>query len=204
MIENPSGLKGRGKPRDEVLRESILKAAAEVLLEKGFKHFTMEGVAARAGASKVTIYKWWSSKGTLALDGFFHTITDSIAFPQTASARDDVERQLTAVIKRFTTTSAGRAILELIGGAQEDPDLKRELRVRYIQPRRELAAVAFARLLGWDLEERKEELHAVTDQVYGAIYNRLLFGLLPLDENFARELVDFWVAKVAMPGGPGV
>ncbi len=43
MSETMSGLKGRGKPRDEALRESILKAAAEVLLEKGFKHFTMEG-----------------------------------------------------------------------------------------------------------------------------------------------------------------
>lgn len=172
-----------------------MKAAADQLLEKGYKQFTIEGVAARAQASKVTIYKWWPSKGCLALDGFFLTITDSIAFPQTDSPRDDVERQLAAVIQRFTSTPAGRAIKELIGAAQEDPELKRELNARYIQPRRELAAVAFARLLGWDPVVDKVELHAVTDQVYGAIYNRLLFGLEPLDENFARQLVAFWAPK---------
>ncbi len=136
----------------------------------------------------------------MALDGFFHSIHDSIAFPETASARDDVEHQLAAVIERFTTTPSGRAILELIGGAQEDQDLKRELRIRYIQPRRELAALAFARLFGWDPVQRKEELHAVTDQVYGAIYNRLLFGLVPLDKDFARQLVDHWAPRAAEPG----
>ena len=187
--------RGRGKQRDEGLREIILKAAAELLLEKGYKRFTIEGVAAKAKASKVTIYKWWSSKGTLALDGYVHSITDSIAFPQTDSPRHDVERQLAALIVRLTTTPTGRAIMELIGAAQEDPELKRELSVRYIQPRREIAASAFARLLGWDPDISKESLAAVTDQVYGAIYNRLLFGLTPLDENFAHQLVEFWVAK---------
>jgi len=187
--------RGRGKPRDENLRNTIVQAAAEVLLEKGYRRFTMEGVAARAQASKVTIYKWWSSKGTLALDGYVHCITDSIAFPQSESPRDDVVRQLTAVIEGLTSTPMGRAITELIGAAQEDPDLKRELSIRYIQPRRDLAAQAFARLLGGDPVDRREELHAVTDQVYGAIYQRLLFALAPLDGNFARQLVDFWVPR---------
>lgn len=183
---------GRGKPRDENLRLSIVAASAELLLELGYRRFTIEGVAARAGASKVTIYKWWPSKGSLALDGFFFAVTDSISFPSTSSPRADVEAQLSSVILAFTTTASGRAIVELIGAAQEDPDLKRELAARYIQPRREIAAVAFARFLGWDLETRRDELHAVTDQVYGAIYNRLLFGLAPLDAAFARQLIEFW------------
>jgi AcrR family transcriptional regulator len=186
---------GRGKPRDEKLRESILGASAELLLENGFKKFTIEGVAARAKASKVTIYKWWPSKGCLALDGFVHVITESITFARTRSPRKDVENQLAALIRMLTGTPAGRAIMELIGAAQEDPELKRELNVRYIQPRREIAGLAFARLLGWNPVEKKEALYAVTDQVYGAIYNRLLFGLTPLDEDFARRLVEFWVAK---------
>jgi AcrR family transcriptional regulator len=192
-MANTSERQGRGKPRDENLRETILKAAVEILLENGFRRFTIEGVAARAQASKVTIYKWWPSKGALALDGFVHSITDAIAFPETDSPRTDVESQLQALIVNLTTTPAGRAIVELIGAAQEDPDLKRELSVRYIQPRREIAARAFARMLRWDPVAQRETLFAVTDQVYGAIYNRLLFGLEPLDDNFARQLVGFWV-----------
>ncbi|HTH14153.1 MAG TPA: TetR/AcrR family transcriptional regulator [Spirochaetia bacterium] len=184
--------RGRGKPRDAQLRREIVTAAAEVLLERGYTGFTIEGVAARAGASKVTIYKWWASKGTLALDGYVEGITEAIAFPQTDSPRQDIELQLTAVIQRLTTTASGRAMVELIGAAQEDADLKRELSARYIQPRRDLAARAFGRLLGWDPLARKEELNAITDQVYGAVYNRLLFGLEPLDAGFASRLVAFW------------
>jgi len=196
-MEKEPGHQGRGKPRDENLRRTILQAASEILLEKGFKRFTMEGVAARAGASKVTLYKWWPSKGALALDGYVHGITDAIAFPQTESPRHDVERQLAAQIERLTTTPTGRAIMELIGAAQEDPDLKRELNVRYIQPRREIAAPAFARLLGWNLTVQREAVYAVADQVYGAIYNRLLFGITPLDAGFARTLVEFWTSRAA-------
>ncbi len=186
------GRKGRGKVRDEVLHKAILEAAAAILIGVGFKRFTMEGVAARAKASKVTIYKWWPTKAALALDAYVHAITGSIALPETGSPRKDVEYQLAALIKWLTTTSSGRAIKELIGAAQEDPDLKRELTLRYIQPRREIAARAFARMLGWDPVEKKDSLYVVTDQVYGAIYNRLLFGLAPLDETLARQLVDFW------------
>lgn len=186
---------GRGKPRDENLRKTILEASAALLLELGYRRFTIEGVAARSGASKVTLYRWWPSKGSLALDGYVHAVTDAIAFAQTDSPRRDVETQLAAVIHGLTSTASGRAILELIGAAQEDPELKKELNVRYIQPRREIAAVAFARFLGWDLETRLEDLHAVTDQVYGAIYNRLLFGLTPLDPSFAERLIEFWVPQ---------
>jgi AcrR family transcriptional regulator len=187
--------RGRGKPRDTQLRQDIVRAAGEVLLERGYRGFTIEGVAARAGASKVTIYKWWTSKGTLALDGYVEGITEAIAFGQTDSPWHDVVRQLTAVIERLTTTASGRAMRELIGAAQEDPDLKRELSARYIQPRRDLAAQAFGRLLGWDPVVRHEDLNAITDQVYGAIYNRLLFGLEPLDGGFAARLVAFWAPE---------
>ena len=194
-MEEAPQRRGRGKPRDQNLRETILKAAAELLLEKGFKGFTIEEVAARSGASKVTIYRWLNTRGTLALDAYMYAVTDAFAFGQSESPRADIERQLAAVIEKLTRTAAGRAIMELIGGAQEDPQLKRELAARYIQPRRELAGAAFARLFGWDYSANKERLAAITDQVYGAIYNRLLFGLEPLDASFARELVDFWADR---------
>ena len=50
-MEKGSLPRGRGKPRDENLRETILLASSELLLEKGFRHFTIEGVAARSKAS---------------------------------------------------------------------------------------------------------------------------------------------------------
>jgi AcrR family transcriptional regulator len=113
--------RGRGKVRDTALRDTILEAAASLLLEVGYRKFTMEGVAARSGASKVTLYKWSPTKGVLALAAFTQRITTRLEFPETDSPRDDVRRHLSNLITMLTTTSEGRALRELIGAAQEDP-----------------------------------------------------------------------------------
>ena len=48
----------RGRPRSEKARDAILGAAAELLLEEGLDAVSMDAVAARAGVSKATIYRW--------------------------------------------------------------------------------------------------------------------------------------------------
>ena len=47
-----------GRPRSVASRDAILKAAYQILNETGLAGFTVEGVAARAGAGKATIYRW--------------------------------------------------------------------------------------------------------------------------------------------------
>src|SRR6478735_8739176 len=69
MTDRPRRGRGR-RPADEV-RKEILDAAAELLFAEGMGGFTIEKVANLSGASKMTIYKWWPSKGALALDGYF-------------------------------------------------------------------------------------------------------------------------------------
>ena len=62
----------RGRPRSEKAREAILAAAAELLLERGLGAVSMDAVAEQAGVSKATIYRWWPTKETLALDALYH------------------------------------------------------------------------------------------------------------------------------------
>ena len=56
----------RGRPRREEVDESILQAALEVLSAEGFASMSMDAVAERAGVSKPTIYRRWSTKIELA------------------------------------------------------------------------------------------------------------------------------------------
>src|SRR5260370_424816 len=62
----------RGRPRSEKAHQAILEASAELLLEKGLAAVSMDAVAARAGVSKATIYRWWPTKETLALDTLYN------------------------------------------------------------------------------------------------------------------------------------
>lgn len=62
----------RGRPRSETARKAVLAAAAELLLDRGLSGVSMDAVAERARVSKATIYRWWPTKETLALDMLFN------------------------------------------------------------------------------------------------------------------------------------
>ena len=56
--------------RSEAARDAVMRAVDDLLLESGFASLTIEGVAARAGVGRQTIYRWWPSKIDLLFDAF--------------------------------------------------------------------------------------------------------------------------------------
>lgn len=60
----------RGRAQDKSRDGLIIKAALELLWEKGYHHLTMTDVATRAGVSKATLYRRWTAKSDLVTDAF--------------------------------------------------------------------------------------------------------------------------------------
>ncbi len=56
--------------RSEKSRRAIYDAALALVGEVGYPKTTIEGIAARAGVGKQTIYRWWSSKADVLLEAF--------------------------------------------------------------------------------------------------------------------------------------
>jgi AcrR family transcriptional regulator len=185
------GLKrGRGRrPAEEVLRD-VLEAAGELLFDEGMAGFTIEKVAQRSGASKMTIYKWWRSKGALALDGYFHRVEPDLRFPDTGDIETDLRTQLHAFRHVVNDTPAGRVIAELIGQAQSDPDLKAAYLQRYSSPRRVTAVAALDRARQRGQLRATLDPETVVDQLWGACYHRLLLPDQPLTDQFVDALID--------------
>jgi hypothetical protein len=90
----------------------------------------------------------------------------------------------------MTTTPAGRIVLELIGRAQIDPDLAVEFRRRYSSHRRQLATGRMREAQHAGQLRADLDLESVVDQLWGAMYNRLLIPDQPVDEAFAVTLVE--------------
>lgn len=59
-----------GRPRDARADRAILGAALHELTQHGYAGLSMDKVAARAGVSKATIYRRWSSREDLILDAW--------------------------------------------------------------------------------------------------------------------------------------
>jgi AcrR family transcriptional regulator len=179
----------RGRPRQASVRDAVLAGAGQLLLQAGIKGFSIEGVARLSGASKGTIYKWWPSKGALALDGFYTLVSPTIDTTLTGNVEQDLVTQVNAVLALFRDTAIGPILAGLISEAQRDPELAAAIRERWLEPRR-LCGVAI-------LETGKATGHlrpdfdptTVLDQVYGPIYLRLLIGHAPLTDDLAAMLV---------------
>ncbi|MFZ1294493.1 MAG: helix-turn-helix domain-containing protein, partial [Pseudomonadales bacterium] len=63
----------RGRPRSGASEQAILSATLELLAELGFRAVTVDAIAARAGASKSTIYRRWPTKEYLVIAAFAQT-----------------------------------------------------------------------------------------------------------------------------------
>ena len=165
-----------GRPRSEAVRLAILDATADLMLEYGFSATTIEAIAARARVSKVTIYKWWSSRGAVAIDAYFHRFRETSVFLDSGDVVTDITAQILSVIETFRGR-AGQVMAELLGHAQSDPALAEMLRVRWLQPRREAASVVLQR--GIDRGEIRSDVSLPV----------LMARHEPLSDAFAHELV---------------
>jgi AcrR family transcriptional regulator len=182
--------RGRGRRPAEQVRREIVAAAGELLLQEGMGGFTVEKVAARAGASRVTIYKWWPSRGALAFDGYFAFTEQQLGFPDTGDIEADLRTQLRSWVRLMTETNAGRVVRELLGAAQTDDELLAAWRDRYSGPRRRLAVGRLDGAKAAGQLRPDADCEVLVDQLWGACYHRLLVRDQPLTASLADQLVD--------------
>lgn len=178
-----------GRIRSEEARSEILKAAAELLEECGYRGVTIEGVARRSGAAKSTVYRWWHSKAELVMEAYTHTVAERVTEPDTGSLRGDliaIAGQLYAVARHPLRV---RALRGLMAEAQLDPDFEQPFRA-FVDSRRAIVAGILARAA--ERGETRGDLDPdyAIDLFFGPFWYRLLVGHLPLDPQEAERHVD--------------
>ena len=81
----------RCRPRSEKSRTAILTAAEELFLRDGLDGVSMDAVAERAAVGKATIYRWWPTKETLAIDALYADWAGvDTVIPDTGTLRADL------------------------------------------------------------------------------------------------------------------
>lgn len=186
---SPQPRRGRGRRPSAQVRAEILDAAGRLLLSDGMSAFTIERVAALAGASKITIYKWWPSKGVLALEAYAAGVDATLSVPDTGDVARDLTTSLLNFAHLLADRPAGRVLAELIGAAQTDPALASALSDRYTRPRRAVGLTALRAAQQRGQIRADVDPDVLTDQLWGACLYRLLMANHPLSDKFVHELV---------------
>jgi AcrR family transcriptional regulator len=188
----------RGRPRSEKARRAILDAAIDLLLEQGLEAVSMDEVADHAGVSKATIYRWWPSKETLALDALYHEWdTAPPSPPDTGSLRGDLLALVRPWIRRARKRPYARVVAALIEETHTDPEFAKLYHERFVNPRRDPARALLRRAINRGEIPADTDVEVALDLLYGALFHRLLHAHAPLNDRFVENVVDATLAALA-------
>nr|MDQ2725067.1 TetR/AcrR family transcriptional regulator [Actinomycetota bacterium] len=121
--------RGIGRPRDDARHQAILDAAIALVAEVGYDRMSMDAIAARARASKATIYRRWPGKAELVVEAVRCCGDDDVAaaLPDQGSLRADLHA-LVDHIRTALEGTDGALMFGLALAARSDPELGRVLR----------------------------------------------------------------------------
>jgi len=182
-----------GRPRDARCTQKVLDAALELGTETGFSDLTMEGIAARAGVGKTTIYRRWSNIWAIVVDALLAEASHLAPVQHRPTARQSLSETMHLVAKIFRSKH-GRTLRALIGRAQMDRGLRKEITEHWLHVRRQLSREII--LQGIASGELRADLDPdiALDSLYGAMYYRLLLPYdgddVKLPDAYVDALVD--------------
>jgi AcrR family transcriptional regulator len=162
--------------RDEAAQRAVINAADDLLVEGGFNALTIEGIAARAGVAKQTIYRWWSSKVEILLDALIWDAAVPLKVPEKGAAPAAVRRYLRQLARFLSQEDAGRVLLALIGAAQHDPEVAAAFNERFLAPQRTAERGLLRRGVAAGEFPADLDIDAALDALTGPIYFRALTG----------------------------
>lgn len=188
--------------RSEASRRAILTAAYELAGKVGYARLSIEGIAARAGVGKQTIYRWWPSKGAVLFDAFVARAEGRglPALPDTGDLEADLKKVLRAAVLELNDPRYDEPLRALTTEIQHDPEL----------------AAAYAEKLEGPVRERRKDrlrsaqkagqlpaeldLDVAVELLWGPLLHRWQQRGAPLTTKYADTLVR--TALNGLRGGP--
>ncbi|MGW4035092.1 TetR/AcrR family transcriptional regulator [Streptomyces sp. NPDC004778] len=199
--------------RSDRSRRAIHDAALALVTEVGYRRTTIEGIAARAGVGKQTIYRWWPSKAAVLMDAFLdlagrsaeeagsggETPSEDAAqgIPDTGDLVADLKLVLRATVDELNDPVLEAPTRALTAEGIVDAKLGAEFVHQLLDPQlalyvTRLRAAQEAGDVRADVDPR-----IALELLIGPLMHRWLLRTLPLTHAYADEIVDYAVGGLA-------
>jgi AcrR family transcriptional regulator len=150
--------------------------------------FTMEAVARRAGASKATVYRHWTSQATLLVDAM-ELVSQPFPLPATGQLRTDLIELVSRLEAKLSDQPFPRLMAAFIDAAERDPTLKR-LHVELIERRREPVRHVLAQARQRGDIPATTDLELAIDLLTGPAFYRRFIAHRAFPHGYAAAVVD--------------
>jgi AcrR family transcriptional regulator len=184
--------------RGAATEQAILQATRELLAEGGVQHLTIEGVAARSGVAKTTIYRRYRDKDDLALSVVLDMV-EQVILPELGNTRAELVQFVSAAVDQLGGTLMGRVMQGLVSDLAVDPELAARFQERVVSVRDAEVARLVARGIERGDLAPDTDFDTAHELLIAPVYYRLLLSGHPLDHAFAERIVDAAMRAFASP-----
>ena len=196
---NRKSAQPRGRPRSPEAKKAILRAARALLAEGGPAAVTMEGVAARAGVGKPTVYRWWPDRHAVAMAALMEGEAEDS--PRDAPGPPRSGRSGTScrtIAERFSTPM-GRHVTTMIAASDTETELSKAFRNHFVLARRTEGRALLERAIRDGEVRRGLDVEVALDLLYGPLFFRLLIGHAQLDVRFMDQVLAHALRGLGRP-----
>jgi AcrR family transcriptional regulator len=177
-----------GRHRDPSLDEAILAATLTMFTEQGFAGVSIEGVAARAGVAKATIYRRFPTKVALLVEAIKVGACFTDFLPDTGDVRGDLAGMLTRLMD-ILRSDLGPVLSAFAAERIRYPQLDEEFKRSVIGAKR-----AHIRYLLTTAIERGDlpaglDIDVVAEAGPALLWHHALNGL-PFTDDLPRRIID--------------
>jgi AcrR family transcriptional regulator len=184
----------RGRPRDETVDARIFEAVYRLIEEVGVRSVTIDAIARKAGVSKATIYRRWSSKEDVVVDAIA-SLVNPVVLPEAGDIREVLLALMERLQSLLSTTTAGAVFPWLIGEIASGSEVGRRYAEAAVRPPRQVLASFITQAIESGELRQDLDVQLALDMVTGPIIlRRLLETGEPLGEEFIDLILRAWAS----------
>lgn len=181
-----------GRPRDPACDAAIFDAVLDLFVEDGYRGLSVEGIAARAGVGKATIYRRYSNKAELLVDAMRDRLGyapgEEPPLPDTGDLRADVLAQLRPLVRTLRSDDGPLLVAFMLERARH-PELAEEFNRAVIGRKRDHLEHLVRRAVERGELPADTDVAVVVEAAPAIIWHHALHDL-PIPADLAERVVQ--------------
>jgi AcrR family transcriptional regulator len=182
--------------RSARVKQAVLRATVEALMEVGLDGLNFSEIGRRAGVHATSVQRRWGTRENLLLEALVQYAYDAITIPDTGSLRGDLIAMAQSLSAYFATPIGTTVVQMLVNSANTDQAFLAN-RDEFVRIRFMAMGVMFRRA-----RERGELRPDMDDDIaldlaLGPLYVRTLITRKPINDDFIADYVDALLTGLA-------